>query len=150
MRRIVLALMTTLAAVVTLFGYRTSTPHPVVAPATAVAAGSAGSTGTGSGTTPAAPQTAAAKTVAGPAVQTRWGPVQVQITVSGSRVTAVDVLQVPSGNRRDVEINVEAVPVLTQEALQAQSADIDSVSGATVTSDGYTASLQAALDEAGL
>ena len=145
MRRILLVLMTTLAAVITLFGYRTSTPHPAVASSVSAAAGS--SPGSGTSTTPAAPAT---RTVTGDAAQTRWGPVQVKITLSGSTITAVDLVQVPAGNRRDVEINDAAVPVLTQETLSAQSADIDAVSGATVTSDGYATSLQSALDQAGL
>ena len=81
---------------------------------------------------------------------TRWGPVQVQITVAGNRITDVTLLQVPDANERDVRINSAAVPVLTQETIEAQSADIDSVSGATYTSEGYTTSLQSALDQAGL
>ena len=56
----------------------------------------------------------------------------------------------PSGNGRDLEINDRALPVLVQETLDAQSADIDMVSGATVTSDGYVTSLQSALDQAGI
>jgi uncharacterized protein with FMN-binding domain len=60
----------------------------------------------------------------------------------------VTALQVPSGNRRDAEINAYAVPQLRTEALAAQSAQIDVVSGATVTSEGYMESLQAALDSA--
>jgi uncharacterized protein with FMN-binding domain len=165
-RRIILALMSTVTAVVLLFGYRTSTAHPATAAPAAVAAGSAGtggSTGSSTSTTPAAPQsssssssspsasgTSSTKTVTGQTAQTRWGPVQVQITVSAGKVTAVNVLQVPSGNGRDVEINNQAVPVLKQETLQAQNANIDSVSGATVTSDGYITSLQSALNQAGL
>jgi len=70
--------------------------------------------------------------------------------VSGGRVTKVDVLQSPSGNPRDVEINDRALPVLTSETLDAQSGEIDMVSGATVTSDGYVRSLQSALDQAGI
>ena len=81
---------------------------------------------------------------------TQWGPVQVQLTVAGGKITAADVLQVPSGNQRDEEINSYAVPVLNQEVLAAQNANIDMVSGATVTSDGYIQSLQSALDQAGL
>ena len=157
MRKIVLTLMSTLAAVFALFGYRTSTPHPAVATPTAASAGSGGSsTGRTTTTTPTAPTpsagatTAAARTVTGDAAQTRWGPVQVAITVTGGKITGVDLVQVPAGNGRDVEINDHAVPVLTQETLSAQSADIDAVSGATVTSDGYITSLQSALDQAGL
>jgi uncharacterized protein with FMN-binding domain len=76
--------------------------------------------------------------------------VQVKITVSNGKVTAADAVAVPSGNFRDQEINSYAVPVLNQEVLDAQSAGIDTVSGATVTSDGYIQSLQSALDAAHL
>jgi len=86
--------------------------------------------------------------VNGSVAQTRWGPVQVQITIAGGRIANVVVLQQPNGNRRDVEINSYAVPQLNQEVLAAQSANINTVSGATVTSDGYVESLQAALDAA--
>ena len=82
--------------------------------------------------------------------QTRWGPVQVEITVKGGTITAVDVVQHPTGNHTDAEINDYALPVLVQDTLKAQSAKIDMVSGATVTSDGYVQSLQSALDQAGL
>jgi uncharacterized protein with FMN-binding domain len=75
--------------------------------------------------------------------------VQVQITLTGGKLTAVDVLQVPEDNPKDQQINDYAVPVLKQEALTAQSASIDSVSGATYTSDGYIRSLQSALDKSG-
>ena len=162
MRRISFALMSTLAAVIMMFGYRTSTPNPTsVATATVAAAGSAGTTTAGS-TTPAAPTptatasstpgtgTAAASTVTGQVVQTRWGPVQVQLTVGSGKVTAVTVLQQPTGNGKDVQINNAALPVLKQETIKAQNAQIDTVSGATVTSDGYITSLQSALDLAGL
>ncbi|GHJ52517.1 hypothetical protein Nm8I071_18240 [Nonomuraea sp. TT08I-71] len=82
--------------------------------------------------------------------QTRWGPVQVRITVSNGKITDVTAVQVPDGNHRDQEINDYAVPILRQEALAAQHARIDTVSGATVTSDGYRESLQSAIDAAHL
>jgi uncharacterized protein with FMN-binding domain len=88
--------------------------------------------------------------VTGPAVDTRWGPVQVAITTSAGKITDVEVVEYPNNNPKDQEINAYALPILVQETLDAQSADIDMVSGATVTSDGYLQSLQAALDEAGL
>ena len=68
--------------------------------------------------------------------------------MQGGKITKVTVLQHPSGNPRDAEINDYALPILIQETLNAQSANIDMVSGATVTSDGYVQSLQAALDGA--
>jgi uncharacterized protein with FMN-binding domain len=76
--------------------------------------------------------------------------VQVELTVANGSVTDVSVVQYPSGNGRDQEINARALPVLIQETLDAQNAKIDMVSGATVTSEGYLESLQSALDKAGL
>jgi uncharacterized protein with FMN-binding domain len=92
----------------------------------------------------------AGNTVTGSVAQTRWGPVQVRLTLANGKITAVDVLQYPDGNGRDREINADALPELVQETIVAQNADIDMVSGATVTSTGYLQSLQSALDQAGL
>ncbi|MBC7638697.1 MAG: FMN-binding protein [Rhodoferax sp.] len=78
------------------------------------------------------------------------GPVQVALTVAGATITAADAVQVASGNQNDHEINAVAVPILDQEVVAAQSAQVDTVSGATVTSDGYLASLQSAIDQAHL
>lgn len=85
-------------------------------------------------------------TVNGAAVDTRYGPVQVQLTVRGKKILAARAIDYPQSGGQDQEINSQAVPVLEQETLTAQSARIDSVSGATYTSAGYRASLQAALD----
>jgi uncharacterized protein with FMN-binding domain len=102
-------------------------------------------------TTTAVPTTTAAKastsTITGDVTDTQWGPVQVQLTVENGKITAVSVLQYPNGNGRDQEINSYALPILVQETISAQSAKIDMVSGATVTSDGYLGSLQSALDK---
>jgi uncharacterized protein with FMN-binding domain len=92
---------------------------------------------------------AATKTVTGNAIDTRYGPVQVRITLTGGKLSKVDVLQYPSDTNRDEEINTYALPQLNQEAIAAGNAQIDSVSGATYTSEGYTRSLQSALDQAG-
>jgi uncharacterized protein with FMN-binding domain len=81
---------------------------------------------------------------------TRYGVVQVQITVEGGKITKSEVLQVPWSNGHDQMINSRAVPVYNEEAVQAQSASIDVVSGATVTWEGYTQSLQSAIDQAHL
>jgi uncharacterized protein with FMN-binding domain len=81
---------------------------------------------------------------------TRYGNVQVQITVTSGKITAAEVLQVPWNDRHDQMINSAAVPVYNQEAVSAQSAQIDVVSGATYTWDGYTQSLQSAIDQANL
>lgn len=149
MRRISLWLFSTVAAVVLLFSYRTSTGG---SPAQAGAAQTATSgPATSTGPSPATTSTsAAAKIYAGSVASTRWGDVQVTITVAGGKVTDVAVPVYPAGNGRDQEINAYALPVLRQETLDAQSASIDTVSGATVTSDGYLQSLQSALDAAHL
>ncbi len=75
---------------------------------------------------------------------------QVELTLKGSTITDVTMLQYPSGNPQDDQINSYALPILIQDTLDAQSAQIDMVSGATVTSVGYVQSLQSALDQAGL
>jgi uncharacterized protein with FMN-binding domain len=155
MKRIVYWLLSTVTVLVLLFGYRTSLAGPLATTGPTVAAApptTAGPTAAGTGTTQAPQSTvgSASRAVTGPVVQTRWGPVQVQVTVKGGKLTDVSVPQYPNGNPRDQQINAYALPILVQESLQAQSATIDMVSGATVTSDGYLQSLQGALDQAGL
>ncbi|MEU4681581.1 FMN-binding protein [Streptomyces xinghaiensis] len=104
-------------------------------------------TGTAPETTTAPPAT---RSVTGDTVRTAHGPVQVRITLTGSRITAAAALQSPTGDPRTEQISSTAIPRLNQDTLAAQSADIDTVSGATYTSDGYRQSLQSALDRAGL
>jgi uncharacterized protein with FMN-binding domain len=115
-------------------------------------AATGGSGSTAPATTPAAtPATAAGKrTVDGSVVNTRFGAVQVEVTLDGSTIVDVAALQMPSGDRRTDQISSYAEPVLRTQALQAQSANIDGISGATYTSSGYARSLQAALDSAGI
>ncbi|MFE2212415.1 FMN-binding protein [Streptomyces canus] len=91
---------------------------------------------------------AAAKTVTGAVSQTQYGPVQVRITVSGGKITNAEAVQAPKGGTSDQKTAL-SIPKLNQEAVAAGSADIDSVSGATYTSEGYKKSLQSALDQAG-
>ena len=91
-----------------------------------------------------------ARSLDGDAVSTRFGDVQVQITVASGKITASQVLQVPWNDHRDQEINSYAVPILNQEAVSSQSSTIDMVSGATYTSDGYIQSLQSAIAQAHL
>jgi uncharacterized protein with FMN-binding domain len=146
MRKITMWFVSTVAAVVLLFSYRTSTMGAATAGGSTAAAAAPGVV---SGGDPSAP-TQTDTVVNGSVAQTRWGPVQVQVHVSNNKITDVTTLQVPDGNRRDKEINSYAVPRLRAEVLAAQSAHIDTVSGATVTSDGYMESLQAALDAAHL
>ena len=111
---------------------------------------SSGSSSGSSGSSGSTSTSSAAKTYAGDAVMTRYGNVQVQITVENGKITAAEVLQVPWNDRHDQMINSAAIPVYNQEAVSAQSAQIDVVSGATYTWDGYTQSLQSAIDQANL
>ncbi len=170
MRRITVWMFATVAGLVLLFSYRTSTnsaqtpvavaaatvPTTEPAPTPAAPSSSAPSSSTrrsstrsSSGPSSSAPA-AVAQTYTGSVAPTRWGDVQVAITVSGGKITDVAVPIYPANNGRDEEINAYALPTLRQETLAAQSAHIDTVSGATVTSDGYLQSLQAALDAAHL
>ena len=96
----------------------------------------------------AAGPAASGQSYAGSVQETRYGPVQVRVTVRAGRLVAATALQLPQSDPRSTEISVWAEPLLRQEALQAQSASIDAVSGATYTSDGYRASLSAALASA--
>jgi uncharacterized protein with FMN-binding domain len=178
MRRVIMAVVSTVAALILLLSFKThsttslatppaavastvpsagSTPAPSAsaaapASASAVAPSSATTTTTPATKTPAATKTTAptTKTVTGDAIDTRYGPVQVKITVTNGKLTAVQAVDYPQQERRDQEINAYAIPALDKEALAAGSAKIDNVSGATYTSDGYANSLQSALDKAGL
>ncbi|MGH2407353.1 MAG: FMN-binding protein [Candidatus Limnocylindrales bacterium] len=108
------------------------------APAGNGSSGASGAQASGSGTS----------TVDGTVISTRYGDVQVEITLANGRIADVVALQLPTG-RRSGSISAYAGPILRSEALQAQNATIDTVSGATYTSTAYAQSLQAALDQAG-
>lgn len=93
-----------------------------------------------------APQTADT-TVTGPVIPTRYGDVQLQVTLSNGKITDVTPIELPNDRARSAYISSVAAPMLRQEALQAQSAQIDLLSGATYTSEAYAESLQAILDQ---
>lgn len=96
-----------------------------------------------------AEDTAASGTYTGDTVSTPYGDMQVEITVEDGTITDIEWLQLPSDHHSQ-EINDYAAPTLVQEGLEAQSADVDSVSGASYTSAAFKSSLQSALDQAGL
>jgi uncharacterized protein with FMN-binding domain len=164
MRRVALALISTVAGLVILLSFKThsavSTPPAAIGNTGTDSGGSTGTGGSTSSSSSAASSSApssssasgssAAKTVTGDAVDTRYGPVQVQITVRSGKITKVTAVEYPANDPRDQEINSYAIPQLDQEVLSAQSGQIDSISGATFTSEGYIGSLQSALDKAGL
>ncbi|MDX3746983.1 FMN-binding protein [Streptomyces sp. AK08-02] len=126
-------------ATITSDGYRESLQAAIDSQADSVASSPSPSASTSA---PAAES--ASKVVSGTAVDTEKGTVQVEVTFEGDKITAVKMLQQPNHPQ-----TTAAVPVLVSETLAAQSADIDTVSGATITSDGYKESLQAAIDAKG-
>ena len=87
-------------------------------------------------------------TLSGPTVDTPYGPVQVQVTIAAGKITEVTTLQVPKANQYSSEVAAYATPRLRSEVLSAQSAAVDTISGATYTSGAYLQSLQSALDQA--
>jgi ferredoxin-NADP reductase/DMSO/TMAO reductase YedYZ heme-binding membrane subunit len=142
LRRVILAVCATAAGLVLLLSFKT---HPLSTPP------GAGSAGDGTSAVPASPAPVAsgpARTVTGAPWPTIYGPVQVRVTVRGGRVTAASAVVYPVGTPRDQQINAFAIPRLNAEAVSAGSARIDTVSGATYTSQGYEGSLQSALDKA--
>ena len=87
-------------------------------------------------------------TYTGPAVDVNYGLVEVQATIQNGKIAAVQFLQYPSDRRTSQQINAIAMPYLQQEAIQVQSANVDIISGATLTSEGFQMSLQSALASA--
>jgi len=161
MKRMILTTVATIAGLVALLSFKThsqfqntgslpsaalsqpesspslSTTTPSGAPDPTSSAGQSGS-----GTAPTS--------YIGTAEQTRYGIVQVKVTVAGGRITNVSLVQLTAFDGKSARINSQAAPTLLQETIDAQSARIDGVSGASYTSQGYEQSLQSALDKAGL
>ncbi|MEU5390226.1 FMN-binding protein [Streptomyces tibetensis] len=146
LRRIVLASAATVSGVVLLLSLKPHTTPAVAGPAAAPAPSSSSSPS--SGTTGSGGTAQGTRILTGDTVQTRYGPVQVRVTLQNGRLTDVTAVAYPQENPRDQQLNSYAIPQLTREALAAQSADVDTVSGATYTSEGYRQSLQSALDSA--
>jgi uncharacterized protein with FMN-binding domain len=145
MRRTILALGSTIAGIVVLLSFKAHSVPVAGAPAAdAAGAGTAATPG------PSGKARAAKKhrTVTGQVAQTARGPMQVELTLAGQRITKVTVLQRTNSGPESNQIDAVAIPKLINETLAAQSAHIDAVSGATYTSQGYLQSLQSALDKA--
>lgn len=157
-KRPLLATLLTTAALALLLSFKT--PQAVSMTTTTGGNGSQGGNGLGGGAPAAAGSPGAAGTagsngnysgqVTGAAVQTPFGTVQVQATIQNGKITDVQALQLPTGGGHTQEVSAYAGPQLRNEALQAQSAQIDTISGATYTSEGYMQSLQSALSQAGM
>ena len=167
MRRILLAVTGTVLGLVALLSFKTHSPtsnsqalpSAGLAPTTSSSSATPTPTGTsappkpGSSKTSTAPTPTASpisRTITGQSVDTQYGTVQVQIVVSGTKITNVSFVKLTAYDQRSQDINTQAGPILLQETLSAQSAQIDTVSGATYTSEGYLQSLQSALDAAGI
>lgn len=154
MKRVALAFVSTVAALVMVLSFKTHSPSAVATPSAAVKpaktptdkAASASKTKTTTKTT----TSSAAKSYTGSAANTRYGPVQVKVTVKNGKVTGAEAVVYPMNSSLDAQINSYAIPALNSEATSAGSANIDMISGATFTSEGYLTSLQSALDQAGL
>jgi uncharacterized protein with FMN-binding domain len=157
MRRAILALGSTIAGIAVLLSFKTH-GIPAAAPSTPSGSGSpaapAGAAdAAGAVTTPPAAAKAKAgaagrRTVTGSVAETARGPMQVELTLAGQRITKVAVLQRTDDGPLSNQIDATAIPKLINETLTAQSAHIDAVSGASYTSEGYLRSLQSALDKA--
>ena len=142
MRRSPIVLSATVAGTAGVLAFHAHAP--------AVQTATASTTSTTS-TATAAPGSASAVsgTATGDAVDTQYGAAQVRVTVKGGKITSIEALQLQRNDPRSVQISSSAAPVLQQEALTAQSANVDAVSGASYTSASYTQSLQSALDKLG-
>ena len=89
-------------------------------------------------------------TFTGSIESTRWGDVQVAVTISRGQITEISTLQSPDADSRSIQLAANATPILASEVISAQSSSVSTVSGATFTSEAYLSSVQAALDEAAL
>src|ERR1041384_3992784 len=164
MRRAIVTGTATVSGVVLLLGMKPHTSTPSAAGGSftisssdsSVQSSNQGSSAPGTSSTPSSGSSSSSgptassgtKTVTGDAADTRYGPVQVAVTFSGKKITKIDVVEYPTESGRDREINSYAIPELNQEAMSAQSAKIDGISGATYTTEGYVQSLQSAIDKA--
>lgn len=163
MKRILFAVTGTVLGLVGLLSFKSKSP---IASSAALPSGSASTpTASSAAQTPGTSSTAKRKTptkstsssaaatakeYTGQAVQTPYGVVQVAVKATGRHIDSVRFVQLTAYDGRSQQINSYAAPTLIQETLSAQSAQIDGVSGATYTSDGYAQSLQSALDQAGI
>jgi len=176
MKRILASLLATVGGLAALLGFKSHDPSislasgnstlpsatlpadtASVTPATSAASGSASTSAPASASSSASKASSSSGTAKptkhtylGSAIQTRYGVVQVRVTVNSGKITDVSFAQLTAFDPRSQQINSYAGPTLLQETLSAQSAQISAVSGASYTSEGYVESLQSALDKAGL
>lgn len=147
LRRVAIIATGTLGGVIAVVAYHPPQLRPVSTIGVSTPAPSSATPSPGA-TTPS--KNTASGTVTGDTAQTQWGPVQVQITVSGGHITAAKALQFPNGDRRSQSISQQAIPYLIQQTLTTKSANVVGVSGASYTSDGWRRSLASARSKAGI
>src|SRR3954469_9235228 len=149
MRRSPLVLAATVAGTAGVLAFHAQAPAvqtaTASAPTSTPAATSSGSRSSGSSSA----SSSASGTATGNAIDTQYGSAQVRVTVKNGKITKIEALQLQNNDPHSQQISSSAAPVLQQEALTKQSADVDAVSGATYTSASYTQSLQSALDKLG-
>jgi len=152
MRRVILAVTGTIAGLVALLSFKSHAPSLSAAATSGTGAGSSSSSSSSSvpGEFPTGSQAASLSAgetaLTGQVADTVYGPVQVQLILRNTKIIKVAVLQQPTNTIHDIQIGEFAFPELISETLKAQSAKIDTVSGASYTSQGYIQSLQSALD----
>ena len=157
MRRAPIVVSATIAGTAAVLAFHPRTPAVPTATASSSSAASSAtqSSGTSSGTTggtgtgTAGTGAGVSGTATGDSIATRYGNAQVRVTVKDGKIVQIDALQLQANGPRSVQISSTAAPILQQEALAAQTAGVDAVSGATYTSASYTQSLQSALDKLG-
>ena len=159
MRRAPIVVSATIAGTAAVLAFHPRTPAVPTATASTTSAassaaqsagtssGTTGGTGTGTGATGTG--AGVSGTATGDSIATRYGNAQVRVTVKDGKIVQIDALQLQANDPRSVQISSTAAPILQQEALAAQTAGVDAVSGATYTSASYTQSLQSALDKLG-
>src|SRR5947209_13923852 len=152
--RAAVAIVATVIGVFLLFSFKTPAQAKPRTPAADVAQASPTPSPSPSATSPVpTPSPSAASgykdgTYTGQDIQNQFGDTQVKVVISGGRITDVQAVQLPYDRQRSAEISQYAAPQLHDEVLQAQSAQIDLLGGATFTSDAYAQSVQSALDQA--
>ena len=151
LRRVVLLVAGTVVGLVLVLSYRTPASNVATVGSASQSSGvTTSASGGGNGGSKPTPTTAATKTATGNTINTQFGPVQVQVTATGGKITDVQALALPNGDPGSSQVSAYAGPQLHQQALSAQSANINGVAGASYTSQGYQQSLQSALTQLGM
>jgi uncharacterized protein with FMN-binding domain len=149
LRRSPIVLTATVAGTAGVLAFHPHAPTVQSATASTAARPAAIATATGTPTATGKRTASASATATGDAVPTQYGDAQVRVTVNNGKIVKVEALQLQGDDPRSLQISSSAEPILRQEVLSGQTADVDAVSGATFTSASYTRSVQSALDKLG-